>query len=307
MRDEGVNQGRAAVQDKPVLGPSIRIRRIASGMTVPRPGACVGLAISLMGCAGLLGCGSDVQDQSYETPSIDPEATAAVTIEGTFAYKQVLSQYVRQAFGDGYEHQLIIAYTFGNVTPLAQPSEYAWSDLICYVEMTDLSGSKLSLIDGYYQNPTTVPITLEIPDPTAGGAVQTDQVIELYGVNLDDPANDPLPLDPTDPRIYDFDYDGKAGFTVMVDGPAFGDGEIWAIQRYVYAMDGVVVSADEFSGLIDGYSENAYIYTSASYLPSESDAYPDTEPGHNYWQMIRVSNDYSCSQLMADKDSLFSI
>lgn len=303
MGEDVVNKHKASVPARTVQTPRLA-PRLAPSLA---PRLALSLAPSLALSLALSACGSEAPDQSYETPSIDPEATAAVTIEGTFAYKQVLSQYVRQAFGEGYEHQLIIAYTFGNVTPLEEPGQYAWSDLICYVEMTDLSGSKLSLIDGYYQNPITVPITLEIPDPSAGGTVQTDEIIELYGVNLEDPVNDALPLDPTDPRIYDFDHDEKAGFTVMVDGPAFGDGEIWAIQRYVYAMDGIVVSADEFSGLIDGYSENAYIYTSASYLPSESDAYPDTEPGHNYFQMIRVSDDYSCEQLVAEKDSLFSI
>lgn len=265
------------------------------------------ICLSLLALGSVPGCGEEVPEQTYETPSIDPEDDTEVQIAGTFAYKQVLSQYVRQAFGSEYEHQLIIAYTFGTVTETDEPGRYDWADLICEVEMTDLSGAHLTLLDSYYDNPVTIPVRLDIPDPHVGGSLFMDQLVELYGVDLADPLNDPLPLDPTDSRIYDFDHDSKAGFTVMVDGPAFGDGEIWAIQRYVYGMDGQVVSSDEFSGLIDGYTENAYIYTSAGYLPSSSDAYPDTEEGHNYFQMIRVSDDYTCERLIAEKDGLFTL
>ena len=38
------------------------------------------------------------------------------------------------------------------------------------------------------------------------------------GIRLDDPANDVLPTDPTDPRISDDDGDGNPGVTVTVRG-----------------------------------------------------------------------------------------
>lgn len=247
-------------------------------------------------------CAEPEAPQDYETPSLAPE-TGQLSLEGTFAYKQVLSQYVRKPVGSGYEQQSITAYTFGPLVATQDPLTFEWSDRICEVVLTELSGAEIALDEGYYQNPATPTVRVQVDALSVGAGLHLPLTIETYGVTLEDPANDALPVDPADPRVYDFDFDAQPGFTIHVDGVA--DGTIWSIQRYVYQMEGMIVSADRASGLIVGYTEDSYLYASASYLPQQSDTYPDEEPSHNFFELMRVSDDYTCERLKAEKETLF--
>ena len=266
-----------------------RVRRLWSVL------ACGGIGLGGMACKE--------PPQSYETPSLGPEEEV-LSLAGTFAYKQVLSQYVRKPVGSGYEQQTIIAYTFGPLEATDDPLRFRWSDRICEVALSELSGAQILLDDGYYLNPATPTVTLALEALEVGAALSLPQTIETYGVTLENPADDALPVDPEDPRVYDFDFDENPGFTVYVDGVA--DGTIWSIQRYVYQMEGVLVSADRVSGLIVGYTEDSYLYASASYLPQQSDTYPDEEPSHNFFELVRVPDDYTCQRLIDEKESLFA-
>ena len=60
--------------------------------------------------------------------------------------------------------------------------------------------------------PTPVAITV------VGGRAACDrpETPTGIGVDLEDPANEPLPTDPNDPRIADDDGDGKPGVTATI-------------------------------------------------------------------------------------------
>lgn len=82
--------------------------------------------------------------------------------------------------------------------------------------------------------------------------------VELRGVrDLSDPANDDLPTDPLDPRIWDQDNDGQPGVTVFVDVSAINL-DVYVAQRIVTALEGTVVADGCFEGTV-AWSEDQVI------------------------------------------------
>lgn len=251
------------------------------------------------------GCLSeDPEPNPYVEPTVAPgQAGAPFQIEGTWAYKQVLWQYVKQAYGNKYDHQSIIAYAIGTMTTVS-PTTASWSDLICIVEMSETSGAIPTLAPSYYENPPTPPIEVQFSEAVIGASVTSPQQIEIYGAFMEDDPMGTLPTSPDDSRLDDFDHDGNPGFTIYIDGAI--DGWLWAVQRYIYEMEGTVVDQDTISGPIQGYTENSYLESSGELIPTTSEIKPDNE-GNNYYELVRVADDYPCEQLLAEKDSIFSI
>lgn len=104
--------------------------------------------------------------------------------------------------------------------------------------------------------PSTRPAVLS----TDGGGWRFTQAdhVELRGVrDLIDPANDELPLDPQDARIFDQDDDGRPGVTVFVDGSGFSL-DVYVAQRIVTALEGTAIADGCFEGTV-AWSEDQAI------------------------------------------------
>jgi hypothetical protein len=142
---------------------------------------------------------------------------------------------------------------------------------------------------------------------------QSDHV-ELRGVrDLTDPANDELPLDPQDARIFDQDGDAQPGVTVFVDGSGINL-EVYVAQRIVTALDGTVVADGCFEGTV-AWSEDQAILGGVGDPGQEGilDALlkrPDIAPTAegNRFRMTRVGGDLAagdaadaCDAMLADR------
>lgn len=71
-------------------------------------------------------------------------------------------------------------------------------------------------------------------------------LIEVFGAKLTDPANEALPVDANDPRLFDTDSDGFPGITVDLTGLI--SGTLRSVQRQATALYGVAVSPDQVEG-----------------------------------------------------------
>lgn len=96
---------------------------------------------------------------------------------------------------------------------------------VTYPEGTDLSG--------------------ELPDPT-GAAMSCDPLVQLWGLQLDDPINDPIPVTADDTAVFDQDNDGNPGMTLILGEMALC--EMYIVQRSIYLFSGVFESPSLFRG-----------------------------------------------------------
>ncbi len=85
-------------------------------------------------------------------------------------------------------------------------------------------------------------------DPDGVFRYSIPRYYETEGVNLADPENDTLPTEPTDPRIFDMDGDGKPGGTIRLAGIA--SGEIHSLVLGWFEFEGAPVASDRIEGLI---------------------------------------------------------
>lgn len=124
-------------------------------------------------------------------------------------------------------------------------------------------------------------------------------VTSVQGARLDDPANDPLPTQASDPRVIDQDGDGKPGLTVRISIAGLIEGEVYVVQRDRSRLAGVVVSADLVEGLVEWTSEQTILGASNPFLASGSAAWLDPVPEHSYFRAWRVSADATCAEVLS--------
>jgi hypothetical protein len=141
---------------------------------------------------------------------------------------------------------------------------------------------------------------------TDGYRFYAPRFYEVRGVDLADPERDPLPTDPSDPRIQDPDGDNHPGLTVRITGIV--DGEVYVIQRTWSVMDGMAPQAGEIqaiSGLIAWGDEQVVLGADNPVLESPREGYTDPVPENSHFNMKRVAAGKSCADIVAERDVLF--
>lgn len=131
-------------------------------------------------------------------------------------------------------------------------------------------------------------IVLEIP-----------QFLVINGARLSDPENEPLPTSPADPRVVDFDGDGKPGFTVRVRVFGLISGETYVVQRLRQEYSGTVLSADLVRGTIAWKDEQVTLGASASFFLLSGKGRPDPDPNRSFFVLRRIRGDEPCEEVSA--------
>ncbi|MFC2079206.1 hypothetical protein ACFLSZ_04430 [Candidatus Bipolaricaulota bacterium] len=134
-----------------------------------------------------------------------------------------------------------------------------------------------------------------------------DWYTEIRGAVLEDPENEPLPVDPDDPRLVDLEGDGKPGMTIQASILGLFKGEGYAVQRYRYRLEGTILDGNTIVGLIDWTSEQAVIAATHSlFMESFSDD-TDPDPNKHRFIMIRIDETWSCETLRERLPSLLEL
>lgn len=131
--------------------------------------------------------------------------------------------------------------------------------------------------------------------------------VEVRGATLEDEANDALPTDLDDPRIFDQDEDGSPGMTVVIKLLGFLHEEIYVVQRVQYALSGVVVSPDRIEGRVDWSDEQNVLAATSSMLMAESSSSPDPDPTKHIFVMVRLQEDWTCEGLREQWREVFGL
>ena len=120
---------------------------------------------------------------------------------------------------------------------------------------------------------------------------------DLRSISLDNPQQNPLPSDASDPRIFDQDQDGKPGLTANLIG--FPEGSVSLIQKSSDEWRAQIStienqsSINEISGSITWQEEQQIIEASNDVLLIEVRRWVPEESELHYFEMKRI-DDFVC-------------
>jgi hypothetical protein len=128
-------------------------------------------------------------------------------------------------------------------------------------------------------------------------------VVAPIGIRLDDPVNDPLPMDPADPRIWDQDGDGAPGVTVNVMG--FATGDLYIIQKQISSLNGIINDTGDLEGFVVDTSEQYTIGSTNPLLNQQIPSRPNPDQSLSTLRSVRMTEDVDCNWLLENQSELF--
>ncbi|MAT03624.1 MAG: hypothetical protein CL424_01060 [Acidimicrobiaceae bacterium] len=241
---------------------------------------------------------------SSTAPATTAPATTSTAVDprfeplvGRWAHYDVV------AYEDGTLKTLIISYGFNDFD--VADGQLIDQGSFCFSEQRTDQPIETSLSDAATQaiEPPPTPVTVEEIDDTL--RITRLPTPTPVGIELADPANEPLPDDPDDPRIVDDDGDGKPGITVNIRVSDELTGELYIARREIFAYEAYLVDQDTLQGTVTDDSEQLVIGASDPVfdMATEWVQYPD--PARNPIILKRVDADWDCDRLAAERDQLF--
>ncbi len=108
---------------------------------------------------------------------------------------------------------------------------------VCQLNSTPLIGLETVVPEAVYTLPNPLTLTSALYGTNIGDNYVSDQRVVLWGVDLEDPYEDPFPVefDADDPRAFDHDEDGNPGVTLKVGGDAC---DLYVAQRDLKSFSG---------------------------------------------------------------------
>jgi len=130
-----------------------------------------------------------------------------------------------------------------------------------------------------------------VPGVEGVGVLTIDSLPEVAGATLANPGTDPLPTDPSDPRVVDSDNDGNPGITVSLTG--LFTANLYSVQRQTTSFVGIPVAADRVEGTLTFTSEQTVLGSTnptVTALYAQSHSGPDPVVCDSTFAMVRVSH-----------------
>jgi len=125
------------------------------------------------------------------------------------------------------------------------------------------------------------------------------------GVRLEDPANDPLPTDPDDPRIADDDNDGNPGVTVHITVSEGLEGDLFIARREIFAYEVDEQADGSLTGEVTDGSEQLIIGATNDAFLTQAEWVQHPDLAKSPIILIPVDDDWDCGRLMSERDELF--
>lgn len=235
-------------------------------------------------------------------PEAGPATTAGAVpgaeLVGRWAHYDVV------AYQDDTLKTLIISFGFNDFTEV--DGEIIDQGSFCFSEQRTDQPIETSLSDAATQaiKPPPTPVEVDVVDGVL--RIRRPATPTPVGIRLDDPANEPLPTDPNDPRIVDDDGDGNPGITVSIRVTDDLTGELYIARREIFAYEAFATGPDMLTGVVTDDSEQLVIGASDPIFassPANWGQYPDLSKSPIILE--RVDTDWDCDRLRAERDTLF--
>lgn len=207
------------------------------------------------------------------------------------------------AYQDDTLKTLIVSYGFNDFDVV--DGQLVDQGSFCFSEQRTDQPIQTSLSDAATQAIRPPPTPVEVDRSDAALVIRRPPTPTPVGIRLDDPANEPLPTDPDDPRIVDDDGDGEPGITVTIEVSADLVGELYIARREVFAYEATLVTPDRLEGTVSDESEQLVIGASDPIFLRESDWRQHPDPTRSPIILQRVDASWDCERLAAERDALF--
>ncbi len=175
----------------------------------------------------------------------------------------------------------------------------------CHADVVSGQGLELTISDAATAAIVPVDTPVEVTGVAGRLRVVRPATPTAIGIAMEDPANEPLPTDPNDPRIFDADGDGNPGVTSRVKVTDELQGEIYLARREIFAYDLTQESPDRLAGSITDESEQLIIGASDPAFMSAGQWQQIDDPERNPVIWVRVEADWDCARLAAERDRVF--
>lgn len=258
------------------------------------------VAAVVSGCGGGESTGQSPQQKSDASKGTASESTlpdGAEKLVGRWAHYDVV------AYEDVSMKTLIISTGFADIE---MRDGELWNRMrFCHADMAN--NQKLNITMSDAATSAIVPIDTVLNLDEANGSLQVNRPATPtgIGIKLADPANEKLPTDPADPRIFDADGDGNPGVTSSIGLADGSTGEIYIARREIFEYNLTQESPDELVGAITDSSEQLVVGANNPVFLAQSQWKQIEDPQRNPVIWKRVDSTWDCARLASERAALF--
>lgn len=286
----------------------------------------VSIGLLLAACttteAGTAESGSAIESGTVDSDTVDTPvaATAAPSTPPPSTVAPASTESSVESLGEDllgrWAHYDVVAYQEGDMKTLIVSygiDDFAEVDgeiidttQFCFSEQRTNQPIEIFLSDAATQaiEPPPTPVMVDVVDDVL--RIRRAATPTPVGIRLDDPANEPLPDDPDDPRIVDDDGDGRPGITVTIQVGEDLTGELYIARREIFAYEAFLVEQDTLSGVVTDDSEQLIIGVSDPvFAGSGADWEQNPDLSKSPIILKRIAEDWDCDRLAAERDMLF--
>lgn len=252
----------------------------------------------------LSSCGPAAEPVYDDELGLQAVPIAEGSLSGTFALKVVAASLVRipipgidDQLGGGVNYRLVQRQWD------AEQGHYQQTSQLCGGYNFEVAGVNTAVpAETYRLVPDSVAEQVFVDHEQ--GTYRSTGHVQLWGINLPDPLNSPLPADaleaeesPHRERIYDMDEDEQPGITLKVSGLVTG--EVWAVQRKKVDLEGLVVEPDRMLGLSLNFYESVVLGDDIPLYDANmgsTERWPD--PKESWFEEVRIEDGSDCDDVM---------
>ena len=245
------------------------------------------------------------QEQLEITEPIgDEELEAEELQEGTFAMLMVISQELQNPNPLSSSWGKQQTTTISRLEWTRQGLDIRYHETYCSHSSRDDFDTTIQYTQGYLEARSGQLREGQISSSQVGAEFYIPTYTDLNGIQLEN-IDDPLPASSSDARIYDMDNDNKLGITAIVN-TSIGSGEVYAIQRLSYSLDGLLVNPERMEGYVTAVPEQISLEFSDYWLEyGTSDLRDDTDPTRSYFIIQEVDDSWDCASIVENQSSIF--
>jgi len=198
---------------------------------------------------------------------------------------------------------LIISYGFTDLDEV--DGELVARDSFCFSEHRSDQPIKVQMTDAATQAIRPIPVKMKVAVEKGRARLQRPETPTGIGVKLRNPAKDPLPTDPNDPRIADDDGDGKPGVTANIFLSPELQGSIYLARREIFAYDANEQRDGSITGVVKDRSEQLVVGASNPIFVTQAQwtQHPDLSKSPIILKPVKRS--WDCEKLRAERAALF--
>ena len=248
--------------------------------------------VLLASALAVTGCGSGSSEDAT-----DPVDDARRRLAGRYAH------YDAVAYDGELMKTLIISYGFTDLDEV--DGELVANETFCFSEHRSDQPIEVEMPDAATRAIRPVPIAVDLTVEDGRARLFRPETPTGVGVDLENPAKDPLPTDPNDPRIADDDKDGKPGVTARIVVSPEIQGEIYLARREIFAYDVDEQRDGSLTGVVEDRSEQLVVGASNPIFVAQDPwtQHPDRSKSPIILRPVKRS--WDCDRLRAERDALF--